>query len=107
MMPGERFLESDLIKRLSFCWTYHRGLHPGLAGMPNVPSDEQMLERQDSAKELQSPRGLSSNPRPILADLKGDSPSSPTVYSVMCMSFQCTGLGNTCSALSRALDSVI
>ena len=45
------------------------------AGMPNVASDEQLLERQDSAKELQSPRGslLPTNPWPIMGDRKGES----------------------------------
>ena len=76
LITEERCLPSDSIERLS-SFGYTAGLkYFGLAGMPNVPSDEQMLERQDSAKELGSPRGalLSSNPRPILADLKGGFP---------------------------------
>ena len=44
------------------------------AGMPNVPSDDQ-LERGDSAN-LDSPRvfPVPSIPRPTLADLKGEPP---------------------------------
>ncbi len=36
------------------------------AGMPNVPSDEQLLERQDSAMSLDSPRAsLLATPPPL------------------------------------------